>query len=914
MSSPPNDQRPIPHAGRPRGEAWRELQREGIEWEGQVLIGSDEHVLSARLIVTSQRLAFARGGEVVLDIVRWWLKRPPFLSGNGAVNLRIETNSGHRDRLQFMPRDGRQSGTDLVTLLTHGKQALPSVPLEPVFDEVPIRRPERTRAYQYEPDLTREPDPEPEPFRLSDEHAYTPEVIDATTLQVLDTTDFPPVLETQTPSTHHGSVVEGGRVSGDPITISTLANQTHRAGDWSLTPIPALVPHSAKGSKAGWAFRLSGLIALIALAAAFGGNRLPDASRLTDRASTIVAPATGNPGGNVAQVIPTETATLPVIDVNQPTEQAAKTAIALGVGGETAEPTEAAATPSATATRTPTATATAPLPTATATRPVAPTPTMGYWPILVTPEPTDEPTLEPTATETNTPTPEPTATDTPTAEPTNTPTEEPTATDTPSPEPTDTPTIEPTATDTPTIEPTATETPTVEPTATDTPTIEPTATDTPSPEPTATATDTPTPEPTATASETEEPVFGPPAPTSETPTDVPTETPTIEPTATETPTTVPTDTPTATPTETATWTPEPTDTVTPSPTPSPSATATDTPTPEPTPTPGFPPQERTVSEGSTPDQVFSTGAFRYTIEFAERGAEIPPLNLAAVSGREWVVVVLHAQNWSDEPATLNMADFQLLVSGDFGWQFVGMDASSPDISRFLGFDPVLGTSELSSIKDGEGLRLALVYSIPPTTTNIELIDDTSGLNIGASLAEGGDVTNLGKSPKQPDLLEATVTAVIDGRTIVVEADGKQATIQYLGVTVPTGDQCYAADATQTNSNIVLGETVYLEREFRNRVVNGQEIFARDVWITNNQGGLVLVSAWLASEGAAAPSPDANDTRFAGWIEAASNAAEANGLGFWGVCGAAPTQSQGPTNELVQVSPADLPVDPELLFR
>jgi endonuclease YncB( thermonuclease family) len=779
--------------------------------------------------------------------------------------------------------------------------------MEPVFDEVPIRRPERTRAYQYEPDLTREPEPEPEPFRLSDEHTYTPEVIDATTLQVLDTTDFPPVLETQTPSTHHGSVVEGGRMSGDPITISTLANQTHRAGDWSLTPIPALVPHSAKGSKVGWAFRLSGLIALIALAAAFGGNRLPDAGRLTDRASTIVAPGTGNPGGNVAQVIPTATATLPVVDVNQPTEQAARTAIALGVGGETAEPTEAAATPSETATRTPTATATAPLPTATATAPLAPTPTtMGYWPVLVTPEPTEEPTLEPTAAETETPTPEPTATntpeptatETPTEEPTDTPTEVPTATHTPSPEPTETPTVEPTATETPTTEPTATST------------VEPTATDTPSPEPT--ATDTPTTEPTATATETEEPIFGPPAPTSETPTDVPTDTPTTEPTATATPTSVPTDTPTIEPTatETATWTPEPTNTATPSPTPSPTETATNT--PEPTPTPGFPPQERTVSEGSNPDQVFSTGAFRYTVEFAERGAEIPPLSLAAVPGREWVVVVLHAQNWSDEPATLNMADFQLLVSGDFGWQFVGMDASSPDISRFLGFDPVLGTSELSSIKDGEGLRMALVYSIPPTTTNIELIDDTSGLNIGSSLADGGDVTSLGKSPKQPDLLAATVTAVIDGRTIVVEAEGKQATIQYLGVNVPTGNQCYAADATQTNSNIVLGETVYLEREFRNRVVNGEDTFARDVWITNNQGGLVLVSAWLASEGAAAPAPDANDTRFAGWIEAASNAAEANGLGFWGVCGAAPTQ--GLTSDLVQVSPADLPVDPEVPFR
>jgi endonuclease YncB( thermonuclease family) len=467
-------------------------------------------------------------------------------------------------------------------------------------------------------------------------------------------------------------------------------------------------------------------------------------------------------------------------------------------------------------------------------------------------------------------------------------------------------TPEPTATETPTVEPTATDTATAEPTATDTPSPEPTATDTPTPEPT--ATDTPTLEPTAT----EEPVFGPPAPTTETPTEIPTDTPTVTETPTDVPTDTPTDTPTSTPTETATWTPVPTDTPSPSPSPSPTETATNT--PEPTPTPGFPPQERTVSEGNSPDQVFSTGAFRYTIEFAERGAEIPTLNLATVPGREWVVVVLHAQNWSDEPATLNMADFQLLVSGDFGWQFVGMDASSPDISRFLGFDPVLQTTELSSIKDGEGLRLALVYSIPPTTTNIELIDDTSGLNIGASLAEGGDVTSLGKAPKQPDLLEATVTAVIDGRTIVVEAEGKTATIQYLGVIVPTGNQCYAADATQTNSNIVLGETVYLEREFRNRAVSGEDTFARDVWITNNQGGLVLVSAWLASEGAAAPSPDANDTRFAGWIEAASNAAEANGLGFWGVCGAAPTQGQGPKSDLVQISPADLPRDPELLFR
>ena len=83
---------------------------------------------------------------------------------------------------------------------------------------------------------------------------------------------------------------------------------------------------------------------MIALAAAFGGNRLPDAGRLADRANTIAAPYSGDrtpTNAALAQVIPTSTATLPVIDVNQPTEQAAKTAIALGVGGETAEATAA---------------------------------------------------------------------------------------------------------------------------------------------------------------------------------------------------------------------------------------------------------------------------------------------------------------------------------------------------------------------------------------------------------------------------------------------------------------------------------------------------------------------------------------------------------------------------------------------
>ena len=77
---------------------------------------------------------------------------------------------------------------------------------------------------------------------------------------------------------------------------------------------------------------------------------------------------------------------------------------------------------------------------------------------------------------------------------------------------------------------------------------------------------------------------------------------------------------------------------------------------------------------------------------------------------------------------------------------------------------------------------------------------------------------------------------------------------------------------------------------------------------------MLVSAWMASEGAAVPAPANQDTRFAGWIQAAADAAEANVLGFWAVCGAPPVPAQGFTSDIASVAPTDLPVDPMLTFH
>ena len=338
-SQPPTEPRAIPHAGRPRGAAWRALQSEGIEWEAQVLIGTDERALSARLIVTEERLAFARGGEVVLDIPRSWIAQAPYLSGNGAINLRIQTTNGHRDKLQFVARDGRTVATDFVNLLTYGPDTLDVPDYEPQYNRVPERR--RSA-------LPPDPSFETELVKpLPDDHRYSSSVIDASTMQTLDQMDLPPVTEAASPSTNLRNAPDGGRGSAEPITISTLANQTHRAGEWSLHPIPTMAANSGKISRTGWAFRLSGLVLLLAIAAAaFGTGNLPN---LPSRDTFIAAPDNTTPSDqSVAQAITTETVATGFYGAESATVDTAETSIALGVGAETASWTPTHSDPTAT--------------------------------------------------------------------------------------------------------------------------------------------------------------------------------------------------------------------------------------------------------------------------------------------------------------------------------------------------------------------------------------------------------------------------------------------------------------------------------------------------------------------------------------------------------------------------------------
>ena len=113
-------------------------------------------------------------------------------------------------------------------------------------------------------------------------------------------------------------------------------------------------------------------------------------------------------------------------------------------------------------------------------------------------------------------------------------------------------------------------------------------------------------------------------------------------------------------------------------------------------------------------------------------------------------------------------------------------------------------------------------------------------------------------------------------------DGVQQTVRYLGLDVPTGDACYAGEATEANQSLVAGQTVIIERQSTD--VDARGNWVRDVWVTNEAGQPVLVSQQLIAQGAAEVKVSDPNTRFAGWLEQTEAGAQADGTGLWSACG------------------------------
>jgi micrococcal nuclease len=131
---------------------------------------------------------------------------------------------------------------------------------------------------------------------------------------------------------------------------------------------------------------------------------------------------------------------------------------------------------------------------------------------------------------------------------------------------------------------------------------------------------------------------------------------------------------------------------------------------------------------------------------------------------------------------------------------------------------------------------------------------------------------------------AYVTEVIDGDTIAVTfGDGAEAHVRYLGIDTPElhhptrGEEELGKEAAALNASIVLGKTVFLERDVQSVDRYGRTLAW--VWI-DGPGEPVLVNEMLVQAGYAMPFTLAPNVRHTDRIITAFREARFQGRGIW----------------------------------
>ena len=388
----------LPIVGRPRGSAWRQLQAEGILWEGQILVAGGDTDLAALLVVTNERLALVRGGVVALEIRHDWFYAPPTLRRTGTVGLQVLT-PGQRlpESLTFVVREGRLAAAELIDVLTPQERYEPEFPTwnsSMFLDEEPII-PARPAPY---------------------ERKHSPAPVDSLppfpVYASLDDDDFPPIAPPPDPIPDWS----GAPRLAAGATVDPADNVIPRQNDWNLKPLDGMDNRDRRNRRA-WAMRFAALFLAVAGIAAWQGGVLPEYSDIRNRfednspeIQTIAELPAGTPTQEPATAPETtavpESTEEPTGDQSggpsstqsEPTlAPAEQTAMALGVGGGETDPPDsdvnaAQDDPSAT-----------------------------EAPVIAPPEATEAPAVEPTDEPAATDEPAPTETPVPAEESTETP-------------------------------------------------------------------------------------------------------------------------------------------------------------------------------------------------------------------------------------------------------------------------------------------------------------------------------------------------------------------------------------------------------------------------------------------------------------------------------------------------------------
>ena len=313
----------------------------------------------------------------------------------------------------------------------------------------------------------------------------------------------------------------------------------------------------------------------------------------------------------------------------------------------------------------------------------------------------------------------------------------------------------------------------------------------------------------------------------------------------------------------------------------PVATATVEETPEPTPTePALEPQAASVNPESPPEQEFVDQGFRYSVEGASTGSNLPELpQVAEVTYGEWVVLAVDGKNWTDSEQVFDMSRFTLLADGEP----IQLDVGNSWVASLLSYTPAYGNTDSILWAPGEEHEFVLTFLAPNDAESLVLQAGDQRFDLSPVLANAKSLTNATQNTA-PEVIEARVVGVVDGETIVIEKDGIEQTVRYLGIDVPEEDDCFANESTEANRMLVEGRNVKIERQATN--VDAQGNWVRDVWVETDDGRYVLAAHHLVAEGAAEADISQPNTRFTGWVRGAEAVAQAEGRGLWGACGSA----------------------------
>jgi micrococcal nuclease len=131
-----------------------------------------------------------------------------------------------------------------------------------------------------------------------------------------------------------------------------------------------------------------------------------------------------------------------------------------------------------------------------------------------------------------------------------------------------------------------------------------------------------------------------------------------------------------------------------------------------------------------------------------------------------------------------------------------------------------------------------------------------------------------------------VVRVVDGDTIIVEIDGREERLRYIGVDTPetvqpnTPVECFGKEASAENARLVEGKRVELERDVGNR--DRFDRLLRYVYVVED-GQRIFVNEALVANGFAYASTFPPDVKHEDTLRAAQREARDNDRGLWGAC-------------------------------